>query len=104
MQMNLAANPTRDQLRELFFTHQDAAGSHLLWVSIDGSVHLDIVPAHLAAADYEASLGRKLKFRFEEWEAGEGYTGPAGANDADWMNRLFVSLIEKWTGYQARAA
>lgn len=94
--MNLGQNPTREELRELVFPHQDADGTHLLWADEDGEVHLEVIPSHLTAASYERSLGGKLKFRIEEFGAGEGYTGPAGANDREWMDRLFAALVDSW--------
>ena len=50
--MNLAQNPTRDELNDLFAACDDNAAHHILWVGHNGEVHLDRLPDDLTPAGF----------------------------------------------------
>lgn len=102
--MNLSENATLDQLRDLV-SHCDADHeNHSLWVDQQGEVHITAIPQDLTPALWATQHKDLIRFRFETFQAGEGYLGPEAASNDNWMNRLFNSLIRLWeagaTGYR----
>lgn len=37
-----------------------------------------------------------LAFRFETWNAGNGYCGETAASDGTWVQKVFEDLKENW--------
>lgn len=102
--MNVARNPTRAELQALLVECDDTAAHHVAWVGYDGTVHIDPVPEDLTPVGFAERKKSVIKFRLETFERGNGYVGPAAAQDDIWLDRLFTALQEFWTkhaeGYQ----
>jgi hypothetical protein len=94
--MNLKKNATREQLARLIAEGDDKSGNHMLWVSKEGEVTLDIIPDDLGPIALAESLQDRLQFRVETLLAGNDYVGPKAAKDAEWIGRLFTGLTENW--------
>jgi hypothetical protein len=74
----------------------DSAADHLLWVSCEGTVHLDVLARGITAAGFAELNAPELKFYLDPFRRGEGYVGPAAATDTIWINRLFLALERLW--------
>ena len=102
--MNLAQDATVDQLRDLVAHCKAEEENYSLWVDQEGEVHLTAIPHELTPATWASQNRDVIRFRFETFQAGEGYLGPEAASNENWMNRLFTSLIRLWeagaTGYR----
>ena len=93
--MNLNALPTQEQLRELLASSDDRAGHHVLWVSRTGDVSLTRLPPGMSPAQFEAEHP-EMQLRYEAFEKGNEYVGPAAADDGEWVSQLFDSLLAEW--------
>jgi hypothetical protein len=93
--MNLDANPTLEQLRELLGRGDDYAGHHVLWVSKNGDVRLSRVTETESAA-FEASHP-DVQMRYETFLIGHEYVGLEAAADDWWLTHLFENLLSEWT-------
>jgi hypothetical protein len=93
--MNLAEHPSKANLKVLIALADDNEGSHMIWVSESGDVHIDVIPKHHAASAHADELP-SMRFRLETLEAGNGWTGPRAASDDDWIERLYVGLTRHW--------
>lgn len=103
--MNLNANPTPYQLRELLRRCDDTAGHHVLWVKDNGDVVLSRVPRDGPVESFDRDHP-EMKLRYETFLAGNEYVGPEAAQDDGWVSELFESLLREWpkTGGKAEAA
>lgn len=97
--MNLDNAPTKEELRQLLAPCNDRAGNHILWVNKAGDVHLARVAPDSPALGFEQTHP-DLQLRYETFERGNEYVGPAAAGDDAWVSELFDSLLKEWT--QAR--
>jgi hypothetical protein len=95
--MNLNASPSKAQLRQLLARQDDRAGHHVLWVDTKGDVHLSLVPAGLSATEFEQACPG-MCLRYETFQKGNEYVGPAAAADEEWVSHLFESLLQEWAG------
>ena len=91
--MNLAKNPTKDQLKEILSEVDDKSEHHIMWVDDAGEVRIDPMP--VGEGVFEQFV-RQTKFRFEVWGPGKGYTGIKAAKDAKYVDRLFAQLTDAW--------
>jgi hypothetical protein len=89
--MNLNANPTKEQLRELLARCDDLAGHHVLWVSREGEVTITRLPKVWPPA-FEP--GPEVQLYHETFPAGKEYVGPEAADE--WVTELFEVLVEQW--------
>ncbi|HJT78550.1 MAG TPA: hypothetical protein VJ739_15200 [Gemmataceae bacterium] len=94
--VNLNANPTKEQLRGLLARADDRAGHHALWVDKTGDVHLSRLAANAAPTAFEEAHP-DVQLRYETFEKGNEYVGPAAAGDAEWISQLFDSLLQEWS-------
>ncbi len=94
--MNLKQNPTKEQLVNLIASKNDNAGHHMIWVSVDGDVSLDLIPPARSPVGYADLLEDRMQFRFETMLAGNGYVGPDAARDYSWINRVFAGLLRNY--------
>ncbi len=94
--MNLKENPTKQQLKNLFASQDDKAGHHVIWVSTDGAVNLDVIPDKMAPIGFEKSLNNRMQFRLETMVADNGYVGPLAAKDDQWMDRVYAALVDNY--------
>ncbi|WP_338627278.1 hypothetical protein QJR52_02775 [Clostridium baratii] len=85
---------TRDELVELIKNGDDSYDNQIR-VTKDGMVFL----SRIVGAENISGL----KFRFETFDAGNGYVGPDAAKDEEYIDDLYRALIESWklnrTGY-----
>lgn len=88
--MDLTKNPTSEQLAQLLAAADDNEGHHVLWVDLKGVVHLDL-------EENFDDENPQVRFRYEGYLAGNGYTGPEAAADTDHVKELLASLIKDWT-------
>ena len=51
--MNHKQNPTKEELIALLLPLNDEAASHVIWVGLDGEVHIDPLPDDLTPVGYE---------------------------------------------------
>jgi hypothetical protein len=93
--MNLDANPTKQQLRELLARLDDGAGHHVLWVSKEGNVEVTPLAEGTSATTLQ-TLHPEMRLRYEAFLAGNEYVGPEAAEDDRWVSELFQSLLEEW--------
>jgi shikimate kinase len=101
--MNLDNNPTVEQLRSLLRACDDQAGHHVLWVAMDGEVHITRVPKQespLVSKEWSSLM----KLRYETFEAGNDYVGPEAAKDDCWVKELFEALLKKWPSAKAKTS
>jgi hypothetical protein len=93
--MNLVANPSIGELRELLSNADDDAGTHVLWVDQRGNVHLEAL-AELTPAAWGERNEADIRLQYESFQRGNGYVGPKAAKDDAWVSRLFQSLSQQW--------
>jgi hypothetical protein len=93
--MNLDNDPTIEQLQELTAKCDDQSAHHVMWVSESGDVFIDPIPPNGTPISFDESKP-ELKIRYETSERGNGYVGPAAAEDLAYMQRLLSLLTEKW--------
>jgi hypothetical protein len=94
--VNLTNNPTCAELADLLAGCDDAAASHVLWVTNSGEVHLDPLPTGVTPAGYERLHEKELKFRWETFHRGNDYVGPNAARDEAWVAKLLAELEHLW--------
>ncbi|MFC6282794.1 MULTISPECIES: hypothetical protein [Polaromonas] len=94
--MNLNANPSITDLKDLIASANDSAGHHILWVDTQGDVYLNCLDGDLSPVGFEDKVSKVLKLRYETFERGSGYMGPEAALDEAWVGRLFRSLVKEW--------
>lgn len=88
-------NITKEDVRGLVAAQDDEKGHHMLWVSMDGEVRLDLIPDSLTPVGYAARVNN-LKFRFESYQCGAGYVGSDASTDEGWISRIYKGLIDNW--------
>jgi hypothetical protein len=93
--MNLEANPTTEQLRQLLAPCDDTAGDHVLWVSKTGEVRIARLPRGQSPASL-AQAHPEVQMRCEAFLAGNEYVGPEAAEDEEWVGELFDLLVRAW--------
>jgi len=92
--MDLSNNPTRRELAELLAVCDDEATHHVVWVSNSGRV--SITPLVPGMASIDVRRRPDFRFQYETLIAGNGYTGPAAAQDDEWVDRLLKALVRDW--------
>jgi hypothetical protein len=92
--MNLNADPTKEQLRELLARCDDRAGHHVLWVDRGGEVRISQLPRVWPPPPFEP--GPDVQLYHELFEAGKEYFGEEAAADDEWVSELFRVLVELW--------
>ena len=93
--MNLDANPTPGQLRQLLAPCDDRAGNHLLWVRKTGEVELSRLPRGTTPEEFERSHP-DMQFHYAPFLAAYEYVGADAAADDEWVQELFDSLLREW--------
>lgn len=93
--MNLNSSPTLAQMQALTSQADDEAGDHILWVDLDGDVHLSLLPEDLGPIGFE-SQQPTMRLRYETCGQGNGYVGSEAARDVALMNRQLKSLEKEW--------
>ena len=101
--MNLNDNPTKEQLRELLRPLDDRAAHHALWVDRSGEVHVTPMARVKWGRPPEPpqELLDNAVVRFETFWAGNGYTGPEGVANDEWIDDAFDMLLRDWAAANA---
>lgn len=86
----------KEGIKELVAKQEDDKGGHMLWVSTDGEIYLDLIPAQMTPLGYCKQIEDSLKFRLETFQCGNRYVGLEASKDDEWIDRLYKSLIENW--------
>jgi hypothetical protein len=94
--MNLNANPTPQQLRELIRRCDDNAGHHVLWVRNTGEVEISRIPDDQSPVGFRVA-DPEMQIQYEPFLAGNEYVGPEAAADEEWLSELFDSLLAEWS-------
>lgn len=113
--MNLTKTPTKAQLKEVLASADDSQGHHVLWVDMDGEVHLDLLPEggiaelleswgyspqpdliRLSEVKMEDPQNIRMRFYFEIFACDNDYVGVEASKDDAFVNRIFTSLIDNW--------
>lgn len=98
--MNLDNNPTPDELRELLRPLDDRAAHHVLWVDRGGEVHVTPMAVNGKIRPAPKTPGPDVLANamvyFEPFWAGNGYVGPEGVADDEWMTQALEWLLRDW--------
>jgi hypothetical protein len=100
--MNLDANPSIEELRELVKRCDDSAGHHVLWVKKSGEVIISCIPKNQTPDEIQEDHP-DMQLRMETFLAGNEYVGPEAADDCDWISELFESLRKEWQKAKGKA-
>jgi hypothetical protein len=92
--LNLNANPSVEQLRNLLARCDDRAGHHVLRVTRVGEVELTRLPRTYPPP--EVPNPPDVQLYYETFPAGKEYVGPEAAADEEWLSDLFASLEKEW--------
>lgn len=92
--MNLTQITTINQLAIILGRGNDNF-NNMLWVEVNGEVHLDSV-INITPLAYANSLGIRLKFRYEVFAAGGEYTGQMLTDSDTFLINIYQSLLENW--------
>lgn len=87
LQLNNLEKFNLDGVRDLI-AEKDDSQHRQLRVKNDGTAFLsdDVGADHLDG----------ILFRFETWDAGNGYVGSKAAKDDDWVIRIYEALKNNW--------
>ena len=94
--MNLTNNPTVAAVRDLLMGADDERAHHILWVDTDGEVHLDVLTGDDSPASWTTRMANRIRLRYETFSRGNGLTGPAAAQDSQWVRQVHEWLISSW--------
>lgn len=96
MHINLQEGLEEDDIVDLLRSKHDAAGHHMLWVSKKGDLWLETIPDSMSPAQYEKSRSQDMQFRFETFQAGNGYVGEEASKDRGLVRRLHTAVTTHW--------
>ena len=91
--MNLASNPSREELAKLLSVCDDEAAHHVLWVGHGGEVHITPLPRDASPGSFAERNEAAIKFSVECYARGNGYVGKLAAADRVWVNFLTTMLV-----------
>ncbi|MBM3332717.1 hypothetical protein FJY68_12875 [candidate division WOR-3 bacterium] len=84
--------PNAEQLSELLAQQDDAGAHHVLWIDVNGEVHLSALPKTQTPLGFEETQS-DMRLRCESFGPGNAYTGRAAAADKDYVTSLFKRLV-----------
>lgn len=99
--MNLDANPSVEQLRDLIARCDDLGGDHVLWVTRTGDVELTTVRGEDTRDGFQ-KIHPEMQLRCETFLVGNQYVGPEAAKDDHWLAELFDRLLNEWHSGKGR--
>ena len=73
---------------KLYFANANDCISHQLRVGWSGDVYISTITGAEEIED--------VKFRWESWDAGNGYAGPRAASDHEYIKQSVKSLKQCW--------
>lgn len=95
--MNLANNPTKDQLKQVLSMGSNPDIFHyVLWVDHQGNVYLSAVSQDETPVQFYKTNESKIKFRLETFARGSSKIGTEAVNDTEWVQKLFDALVRLW--------
>lgn len=94
--MNLAGNPSFEDLRAMFFTSQNNGFRQVLWVSKEGDVHLEPLHPGLGVHHFDLRHAGDVKFRSEPFDCVESGASPRAAGSDDLMKLVHARLVKHW--------
>ena len=68
----------------------------MLWVDIEGNVHIDQIPEELSPIGYAATFKDRERFRYETYISGNAYVGPEAPKDQAYLTSLLGYLKRDW--------
>jgi hypothetical protein len=89
-------NPDIDALRKLIADADDTAGHHIVWLDLDGNVHVSLLVDEFPI-EWEKRNENRYKFRLESFAQGNGYVGPEAAKDERHLKAMMAQLKHGWT-------
>lgn len=92
---NVVQGITIKEVEDLFRAADDNAGHHVLWLDVNGDVHLDCLVDEGPVA-FESRMAPNMKVRFETYDQGNDYVGPDAAADAKGMQFAKQQLERAW--------
>lgn len=93
--MNLNNQHTPEDLAKLFAARKDSHGSHILWISECGQVHLDTLAPELGEEEFEKRTPG-MRARLRTYHRGKGYVGKKAAADKEFIGRVYQTLQQEW--------
>ena len=99
--MNLNNQHTPEDLAKLFATRKDTHGSHILWISECGEVHLDTLAPELGEDEFEKRTPG-MRARLRTYHRGKGYVGKKAAADKEFIGRVYQTLQEEWPAVRSQ--
>ncbi len=101
--LNLRRGFTKDELKQLLSSVDDADGHHVMWVDYLGNFYISRIPEELTPIGWAETIKDKLKFRYETLMQGNGYVGFESAADEGYVSETYNDLLRDWkagsTGY-----
>lgn len=92
--MNIRRGFDEHDLKLLIAAADEKKGPHILWVDLEGSVHLDPVPK--GASKLEQLRMPRMRFGFAPNAGGQTLVGPRAAKNVKWIEQLYSELIKAW--------
>ncbi|CAD5378594.1 conserved hypothetical protein [Pseudomonas sp. OF001] len=99
--MNLNNQHTPEDLAKLFATRKDTHGSHILWISECGEVHLDTLAPELGEDEFEKRTPG-MRARLRTYHRGKGYVGKKAAADKEFIGRVYQTLQQEWPAVRSQ--
>jgi hypothetical protein len=99
--MNLNNQHTPEDLAKLFATRKDTHGSHILWISECGEVHLDTLAPELGEEEFEKRTPG-MRARLRTYHRGKGYVGKKAAADKEFIGRVYQTLQQEWPALRSQ--
>ncbi len=99
--MNLNNQHTAEDLAQLFATRKDTHGSHILWISECGEVHLDALAPEIAENEFEKRTP-SMRARLKTYHRGKGYVGKKAAADKEFIGRVLETLQKEWPSARSK--
>jgi hypothetical protein len=94
--LNLRKGFTKDDLKQLLSSVDDAEGDHVMWVDYQGNVYISLLPEELTPVGWEETVKDKMKFRYETVMQGNGYVGFESAADEEYVDETYKDLFKDW--------
>jgi hypothetical protein len=94
--MNLMTPTTMGELRQILAAADDHAGNHVLWIDVDGGVHLTLADAAAELPHGHLPAHPPARLRFAPFEQGSGAVGPDAARDDELVGDLYFSILHQW--------
>lgn len=95
--LNLNNNPQLNQLREII-KNGDITKNNILWINKNGEVILSLIDENKTLQNFKKE-NPNMRFGYDVFSPGIEFIGEDAANDKDWIQEIFTSLIKTWNNY-----